>query len=150
MYIVKFSWMLTIVDMLERSLHPNWNLGKCDRSRHQMHKMFMNYTTEKRHILPPDNLTLCHCLIYKLSQLIFKSKHSMLCCLKDLCTLNWLVSDTRRQKEYRYGNDCVVRTTIWSCLSDLPASITPDLLLASLCTSEILKKQRGWHEFQLL
>ena len=45
---------------------------------------------------------------------------------------------------------CVVRTTIWSCLSDLPASITPDPPLASLCTPEILKKQRGWHEFQLL
>ena len=151
MYIVEFSWMLTIVSMLEQFLHPNWNLGKCDRSRHQKQAqdVYELYNWKVAHIAP-DNLTLCHCLIYRLSQLIFKSKHSMLCCLKDLCTLNWLVSDTRRQKEYRYGNDCVVRTTIWSCLSDLPASITPDLLLVSLCTPEILKKQRGWHEFQLL
>lgn len=42
---------------------------------------------------------------------------------------------------------CVVGTTIWLCLSDLPASITPDLLLASLCTPEILKKQRGRQSF---
>ena len=72
MYIVEFSWMLTIVSMLKQFLHPNWNLGKCDRSRHQKQAqdVYELYNWKEAHIAP-DNLTLCHCLIYKLSQLIF-------------------------------------------------------------------------------